>query len=165
MASCVGKIRMQGLVKMNQDGIWAKDEENPLYWMIQKEKVALPLYPQFGTEPNMFYIPPRWAPRSYLTQMFGPGVEQAIDRYAAPSRELMAILQLFRAQREVIYKYSIKKGPKIYEKKVTLSDGSQTGLDIYNDTVIGYNEKGKECVRTTVEEPMYVRPNKHFNSI
>ena len=165
MSSCVGKIRMQGLVKMNQDGIWAKDEENPLYWMIQKEKVALPIYPQFGTEPNIFYIPPRWAPRAYLTQMFGPGVEQAIDRYTAPSRELMAILQLFRAQREVIYKYQIKKGPKIYEKEVTLSDGSQKRLNIYNDTVIGYNEQGKECVRTTVEEPMYERPNNHFNSI
>jgi nitrate reductase beta subunit len=165
MSSCVGKIRLQGLVKMNQDGLWTKDEENPLYWMIQKEKVALPLYPQFGTEPNIFYIPPRWAPRAYLIQMFGPGVEQAIDRYTAPSRELMAILQLFRAQREVIYKYQIKKGPKIYEKKVTLSDGSQTGLDIYNDTVIGYNEKGKECLRTTVEEPMYERANSHFNSI
>ena len=165
MSSCVGKIRMQGLVKINRDGLWNKDEENPLYWMVQKEKVALPIYPQFGTEPNIFYIPPRWAPRSYLTQMFGPGVEQAIDRYTAPSRELMAILQLFRAQREVIYKYSIKKGPKIYEKIVTLADGSQTSLNIFNDTVIGYNEKGSECVRTTVEEPMYERPNNHFNSI
>ena len=95
----------------------------------------------------------------------GPGVEQAIDRYSAPSRELMAILQLFRAQREVIYKYQIKKGPKIYEKKVTLSDGSKTALEIFNDTVIGYNEKGKECVRTTVDEPMYERPGIHFNSI
>jgi len=165
MSSCVGKIRMQGLVKMQKDGLWAKDTENPLYWMVQKEKVALPLYPQFGTEPNMFYIPPRWAPRAYLTQMFGPGVEQAIDKYTAPSRELMAILQLFRAQQEVIYKFKIKKGPRIYDKEITLSDGSKTILDIYNDTVIGYNEKGKECVRTTVEEPMYERPNKHFNSI
>jgi len=153
------------LVKMQKDGTWAKDTENPLYWMVQKEKVALPLYPQFGTEPNMFYIPPRWAPRAYLTQMFGPGVEQAIDKYTAPSRELMAILQLFRAQQEVIYKFKIKKGPRIYDKEITLSDGSKTILDIYNDTVIGYNEKGKECVRTTVEEPMYERPNKHFNSI
>ena len=165
MSSCVGKIRMQGLVKMQKDGLWAKDTENPLYWIVQKEKVALPLYPQFGTEPNMFYIPPRWAPRAYLIQMFGPGVEQAIDKYTAPSRELMAILQLFRAQQEVIYKFKIKKGPRIYDKEITLSDGSKTILDIYNDTVIGYNEKGKECVRTTVEEPMYERPNKHFNSI
>ena len=97
--------------------------------------------------------------------MFGPGVEKAIDRYAAPSRELMAILQLFRAQREVIFKYEIKKGPKVFEKEVTLSDGTKKSLNIYNDTVIGYNENGKECVRTTVEEPMYERPKFHFNSI
>ncbi|MCH8010713.1 MAG: 4Fe-4S dicluster domain-containing protein [Candidatus Marinimicrobia bacterium] len=165
MASCVGKIRMQGLVRMNGDGSWTKDEENPLYWMVQKERVALPLYPQFGTEPNIYYIPPRWAPRQYLRQMFGPGVEDAIDRYTAPSRELMAILQLFRAQREVIFKFDIKKGPQIYEKQVTLSDGSKKGLVVYNDTAIGYNKKGKECVRVTVEEPIYERPAKHFNSI
>lgn len=165
MSSCVGKIRLQGLVKMNQDGFWMEDEENPLYWMIQKEKVALPLYPQFGTEPNIYYIPPRWAPRAYLTQMFGLGVDNAIDRYTTPSRELMAILQLFRAQREIIYKFAMKPGPKIYEKEVMLSNGSKTRLDVYNDTVIGYNEKGKECVRTTVDEPMYERPGIHFNSI
>ncbi|MCH7731070.1 MAG: 4Fe-4S dicluster domain-containing protein [Candidatus Marinimicrobia bacterium] len=165
MASCVGKIRLQGLVRMNGDGSWAKDEENPLYWMVQKEQVALPLYPQFGTEPNIYYIPPRWAPRQYLRQMFGPGVERAIDRYTAPSRELMAILQLFRAQREIIFKFDIKKGPQIYEKQLTLSDGSKKVLVVYNDTAIGYNKEGKECVRVTVEEPIYERPAKHFNSI
>lgn len=165
MASCVGKIRLQGLVRMNGDGSWTKDEENPLYWMVQKEQVALPLYPQFGTEPNIYYIPPRWAPRQYLRQMFGPGVERAIDRYTAPSRELMAILQLFRAQREIIFKFDIKKGPQIYEKQLTLSDGSKKVLVVYNDTAIGYNKDGKECVRVTVEEPIYERPAKHFNSI
>ncbi|MDK1025089.1 MAG: 4Fe-4S dicluster domain-containing protein [Gammaproteobacteria bacterium] len=165
MASCVGKIRLQGLVQMNGDGSWTKDEENPLYWMVQKEQVALPLYPQFGTEPNIYYIPPRWAPRQYLRQMFGPGVERAIDRYTAPSRELMAILQLFRAQREIIFKFDIKKGPQIYEKQLTLSDGSKKVLVVYNDTAIGYNKDGKECVRVTVEEPIYERPAKHFNSI
>jgi nitrate reductase beta subunit len=77
----------------------------------------------------------------------------------------MAIMQLFRAQQEVIFKFKIKKGPKIYEKEVILSDGSTKGLSVYNDTVIGYNEQGKECVRTTVEEPMYERPGIHFNSI
>ncbi len=36
---------------------------NPLYYLIRERQVALPLYPQFGTEPNGFYIPPRWVPR------------------------------------------------------------------------------------------------------
>jgi nitrate reductase beta subunit len=30
MAACIGQIRMQGLVKMNNDGSWAEDRYNPL---------------------------------------------------------------------------------------------------------------------------------------
>src|SRR3972149_483599 len=58
MAACVGQIRLQGLVGINEDGSWAEDRYNPLYYLIKVEKVALPLYPQFGTEPNGYYIPP-----------------------------------------------------------------------------------------------------------
>lgn len=165
MASCVGKIRFQGLVKTGTDGLWEEDLENPLYLMVHKEKVALPLYPQFGTGPNIYYIPPRWVPRDYLRQMFGPGVDHAIDRYTVPSRELMAVLQLFRAQRQVIFKYTLKKGPKLFDKEITLSDGSKKTLEIFNDTVIGYNKNGKQCVSIEVEEPLYIRPSQHFNSI
>ncbi len=165
MSSCVGKIRLQGLVEMNDDGTWKKDEDNPLYVAVHQEKVALPLYPQFGTDPNIFYIPPRWVPRPYLRQMFGPGVERAIDNYVCPSRDLMAILQLFRAQRQIIYKYRIKRGPKLYEEEITLSSGASKTLQVFDDTVIGYNKRGKECVRVTVEEPIYERPKIHYNSI
>ena len=70
--------------------------DNPLYYLVKVEKVALPLYPQFGTEPNGYYIPPRWVPSPYLRQMFGPGVDEAIENYTFPSRELMAVLPLFR---------------------------------------------------------------------
>jgi len=83
MASCVGKIRMQGLVEI-ENGDWKKDPDSPLYYMVKEAKVALPLYPQFGTEPNGYYIPPRWAPRGYLKQMFGPGVDHALETYTAP---------------------------------------------------------------------------------
>ena len=95
MTACIGQIRMQGLVKMNQDGTWAEDRYNPLYYMVHVAKVALPLYPQFGTEPNGYYIPPRWVPRNYLKQMFGPGVDQAIERYSYPDRELLACCSFF----------------------------------------------------------------------
>jgi nitrate reductase beta subunit len=105
MAACVGQIRLQGLVKINEDGSWTEDRYNPLYYMIKVAKVALPLYPQFGTEPNGYYIPPRWVPRDYLHQMFGPGVDQAIDRYIVPDRELLAVLQLFRRSQKIIFQY------------------------------------------------------------
>lgn len=159
MAACVGKIRMQGLVK-TADNTWAIDPEHPLYYMVHVEKVALPLYPQFGTEPNVYYIPPRWVPRDYLRQMFGPGVDEALEKYAAPSRKLLAVLQLFRTTQHIIYKYKIEEGQKVFETTINGKPWS-----MYNDTVIGLDGKGKEVVRTTVEEPIYVRPKKYLNSI
>ncbi len=52
MASCPGKIRIQGPVKMTPDGSWAEAPSNPIYYPVKVAKVALPLYPQFGTKPN-----------------------------------------------------------------------------------------------------------------
>ncbi|MEK9145757.1 MAG: 4Fe-4S dicluster domain-containing protein, partial [Elusimicrobiota bacterium] len=115
MSACVGQIRLQGLVKINEDGSWTEDRQNPLYYLIRVAKVALPLYPQFGTEPNGFYIPPRWVPRDYLKQMFGPGVDHAIEAYIVPDRELLAVLQLFRRSQKIIFRYEIQEGPKIFE--------------------------------------------------
>ncbi len=161
MAACVGKIRLQGLVRIDRKtGNWAEDRYNPIYYLVKVEKVALPLYPQFGTEPNGYYIPPRWVPRPYLRQMFGPGVDEAIEKYTAPSRELLAVLQLFRATRKIIFRYEIKEGAKVFETEI---NGKR--WEMYNDTVIGYGRDGRELVRLTVEEPVYVRPEKHLNSI
>ncbi|GIX47157.1 MAG: hypothetical protein KatS3mg131_1368 [Candidatus Tectimicrobiota bacterium] len=163
MTACVGKIRMQGFVRVDtQTGRWIEDRYNPLYYLIRVAKVALPLYPQFGTEPNGYYIPPRWAPRPYLRQMFGPGVDEAIEKYVAPDRELLAVLQLFRAAQHIIYRYEIKEGPKVYE---TVHPVTGKKWEMYNDTVIGYDRDGREIIRQTVEEPKYVRPKVHYNSI
>ncbi len=160
MTACVGKIRMQGLVRKEEDGSWAQDRKSPLYYLIRVEKVALPLYPQFGTEPNGYYIPPRWAPRAYLRQMFGPGVDQAIEKYSAPSRELLAVLQLFRTTQKIIFRYEIQEGPLVYE---TTINGKK--WQMFNDTVIGLDREGKEIVRVSVEEPIYVRQPQYLNSI
>ena len=160
MAACIGQMRMQGLVKMNNDGSWKKDRYNPLYYMVHEAKVALPLYPQFGTSPNGYYIPPRWVPRKYLKQMFGPGVDQAIENYMNPSRELLAVLQLFRRSNRIIFSYEFEKGPKIYEGTIRGKP-----VIIYNDTVIAYGKDGTELFRTTIDEPVYERPKKYANSI
>jgi len=159
VATCVGKIRMQGLVRI-ENGEWAEDPQNPLHFLVRQEKVALPLYPQFGTEPNIYYIPPRWVPRPYLRQMFGPGVDHAIERYTAPSRELLAVLQLFRASQRIIFRYDIEEGEKILETEV-----NGRPFEMYNDTVIGFDRDGNEVVRLAVEEPIYVRPEQYQNSI
>jgi nitrate reductase beta subunit len=160
MASCVGQIRMQGLVKVDPDGSWTEDRQNPLYYLVHVAKVALPLYPQLGTQPNGYYIPPRWVPRPYLQQMFGPGVDRAIERYANPDRELLAVLQLFRRSNKIIFRYEFQEGPKVYERQV-----GERKVTLYNDTVIAYGQDDKELFRTTIEEPVHVRPDVHANSI
>ncbi len=36
---------------------------------------------------------------------------------------------------------------------------------MFNDTVIAYGQNDEELFRTTIEEPIYVRPDKHSNGI
>lgn len=159
MAACVGQIRMQGLVKTSPNG-WVEDRSNPLYYLVKVAKVALPLYPQLGTEPNGYYIPPRHVPRGYLKQMFGPGVDHAVEQYLTPDRELLAVLNLTRKTQKIIFKYEIQEGPKVYE-----AERHGKPFVMYNDTVIGFDRKGREIIRLTVEEPQHVRPDRHYNSI
>jgi nitrate reductase beta subunit len=132
-SSCVGKIRMQG---------WIDDPKSPVYYLVHEAKVALPLYPQFGTEPNIYYIPPRWAPRDYLKQMFGPGVDEAIERYTNPSPELLGVLQLFGSSQMVIWSFEITE-----------------------KDAIGFDDAGKELIRVPIHEPVYVRPFIHLNIV
>ncbi len=160
MSACIGQIRLQGLVTLEKNGQWKEDPQNPLYYLVKVAKVALPLYPQFGTEPNGYYIPPRWVPRGYLRQMFGPGVDQALETYKNPDRELLAVLQLFRKSNVIIERYEIVKGEKIYETEI---NGKPFAM--YDDTIIAYDRGGKEIIRTKIEEPVYVRPGQHQNSI
>ena len=149
MAVCPGKIRLNGLVDIAEDGSWIENPKHPLYFMVRMEQIALPLYPQFGTEPNIYYIPPRWAPRPYLRQMFGPGVDRAIERYTAPSRELLAVMQLFRTTQKMIFRYEIEEGPLVREVEV-----NGKGWQMYDDTVIGF-EEGSRIVRLSVVEPLH----------
>ncbi|MBI3098578.1 MAG: 4Fe-4S dicluster domain-containing protein [Planctomycetes bacterium] len=160
MTACVGQIRLQGLVKIGANGEWEEDRYNPLYYMIRVAKVALPLYPQFGTEPNGYYIPPRWVPRDYLKQMFGPGVDHAIETYQVPDRELLAVLQLFRKSQKIVFRYEIKEGPKVFE-----AERFGKKFELFNDTIIAYGQEGQELFRTTVEEPIHVRDPRHSNSV
>jgi nitrate reductase beta subunit len=160
MSACVGKIRLQGLVEVGADGKWVIDPDSPLYYMVREEQVALPLYPQFGTEPNIYYIPPRWVPRPYLHQMFGPGVEHAIEQYSAPSRRLQAVLQLFRTTQRIVYRFDVINGEKIGEMNV-----AGKTMELFNDTVVGFDRNGKEIVRQSVMEPLHDRGPKYLNTI
>jgi ethylbenzene hydroxylase subunit beta/complex iron-sulfur molybdoenzyme family reductase subunit beta len=70
------------------------DEDGPVSKLVRKWEVALPLHPEYGTEPNVFYIPPVGParlnddlsfdeetpriPDEYLEGLFGPRVKSAI---------------------------------------------------------------------------------------
>jgi nitrate reductase beta subunit len=72
---------------------YLEDQDGPIHKLVNKWKVALPLHPEFGTEPNVFYVPPvlppafdaegRFSdepriPTEYLRYLFGSEVDQAL---------------------------------------------------------------------------------------
>ncbi|MEK7372567.1 MAG: 4Fe-4S dicluster domain-containing protein [candidate division NC10 bacterium] len=86
-AQCVGRIRFVS---------YRDDKDGPVHKLVDQWKVALPLHPEHGTEPNVFYVPPvnttpppfeddgrlKDAPRiplAYLEGLFGPRVKEALD--------------------------------------------------------------------------------------
>ena len=88
------------------------------------------------------------------------GVDQAIERYMVPDRELLAVLQLFRCSNRIVYRYAIEEGPKVYETEI-----HGKPFTMYNDTVIAYGQNDREIFRIKVEEPIHERPKAHQNSI
>ena len=81
---CPGRLRFVGFLE---------DTDGPIHKLVYEWKVALPLHPEFGTEPNVFYVPPilpptfdeegRFSdeprvPTEYLRYLFGPEVDQAL---------------------------------------------------------------------------------------
>lgn len=130
--TCIGKIRMQGFITTPEQA----RADNPLDYLIHVAKVAKPLYPQFGLEANVYYIPPMHVPVPFLSQMFGHGVPEAISTYrkAKDDKLLLGALLLFGATPDIIHHYKV--------------EGRYT---------IGYDESGAELVRVPLREPIHVR--------
>jgi len=82
---CPGRLRFVG---------YKDDEAGPIWKLVEHWKVALPLHPEYGTEPNVFYVPPVAPPRidehgnldysepriptAYLESLFGAQVNDAL---------------------------------------------------------------------------------------
>src|SRR5262249_42189135 len=81
------------------------------------------------------------------------GQVNSIEKYLVPSRELLAVLQLWRASQQIVFRYDVIPGPKVFETQI---HGKR--FEMYNDTVLGFNKSGKEVARIQVEEPIYIRP-------
>jgi len=72
------------------------DPEGPVHKLVEEWKIALPLHAEFGTKPNVYYVPPLAPPRldgsgnidssqpripmDYLRSLFGPDVESVLQR-------------------------------------------------------------------------------------
>jgi nitrate reductase beta subunit len=111
-------------------------EDNPVDYLVHVRKIALPLYPQFGTGPNVYYIPPIHVPADYLDQTFGPGVQHAIDTYRnAPEDETLAgLLQLFGSSPQIMERFEVKER-----------------------IALGYNGSGKKVAEVPITEPPQMR--------
>ena len=81
---CPGRVRFLG---------YLDDQEGPIHKLVNEYKVALPLHPEYGTEPNVYYVPPLSPPKfdadgsptdepripfAYLESLFGPEVKAAL---------------------------------------------------------------------------------------
>ena len=107
---CVGRIRFVGFLD---------DANGPVYKLVTKWKVALPLHAELGTQPTVYYVPPlspykydgqgrltneRRIPDEFVIQLFGPRVPEVLKMLEAErekkrrgeSSELMDLLIAYR---------------------------------------------------------------------
>ena len=133
--NCIGKIRIMGFINPP----WKARKDNPMDYLVHEKGLALPYYPQLGLEPNLYYIPPIHADRSYLEQMFGPNVEAAVARYRSLASDPVAqgLLVLMGSTDRIIHAFSVK-------------DGRASGFD----------ERGDLIVSVPVVEPLIERTAK-----
>lgn len=131
--TCIGKIRLTGWLSPRPEEARA---DNPLDYLVHIRKVALPLFPQWGLEPNVYYIPPVHVPPGFLEQLFGPNAAQALETYrGAPNDpDLAGLLGLFGSTEKIVARWR--------------RDG---------ETVLGAAEDGSELVRVPLKEPVHVR--------
>lgn len=134
--NCIGKIRLFGY-KSRCD---APRKDNPIDYLVHIARIALPLYPQFGTEPNVYYIPPIHVPSPFLRQLFGPGAERAVELYrnAVNDPNLIGLLMLFGATPRIIHSFAVRG-------------------DMVKGACLGFDEHGTEVVRVPLKEPIVIR--------
>lgn len=130
---CIGKIRMQGWISPPDE----VREDNPVDYLVHVRKLALPLFPQFGTQPNVYYIPPIHVPKPFLVQMFGPQVDEAIRVYREELPKdpvLQGLLVLFGSAPQIMTRFKVRKG-----------------------VAYGYDEDGDLVAKTPITEPLVLR--------
>ena len=117
---------LQSLMRIGEDGLWAKTAGIPCTTRFRVEQVALPLYPQWGTEPNGYPSRHGIAPAA----MRGRCLARA---WITPSRvphaqppELLAVLQLWRASQQIVFQYDVIRVRSVLKPKFTGSGSTCT---------------------------------------
>ena len=145
--NCIGKIRIAGFIGKPD----TPRDNNPIDYLALVRRVALPLYPQAGTEPNIYYIPPINVPLKFLRQMFGPRAEAAVNDY----RSVME-----RARSSDLSELDLEDLKLI--GLITLTNSSDRIVDTFevlrdSMEVVGFDEAGGEIIRVPLKEPQHVR--------
>lgn len=132
VTNCIGKIRLSGFVSTPEKA----NKDNPMDYLIHTRKLALPLYPQFGLEPNIYYIPPIHVPLAYLEQMFGPHAAAAVEtyRHIPDDQTLKGLLVLFGSMEKILHTFKVDA-----------------------ERARGYDATGNEVISVPVTEPFWVR--------
>lgn len=130
--TCIGKIRISGYLSQENE----PRADNPIDYLVHILKIALPLYPQFGTGPNVYYIPPIHVPDEFNRQLFGPGAKRSTELYtkAYDDEKLVGLLMLFVSTDRIIHSFKVKKA-----------------------LCYGYDDQGREVVKVPLKEPIVVR--------
>jgi nitrate reductase / nitrite oxidoreductase, beta subunit len=133
VTTCIGKIRLQGFINPPEQA----RRDNPVDHIVHIKKLALPLYPQFGLEPNVYYIPPIHVPKDFLYQMFGPEVDKSIETYKnlKDDKDLLAAMLIFGNTPRITHSFRAE-----------------------GDFAVGYDELGNVITKVPFTEPVYVRP-------
>jgi complex iron-sulfur molybdoenzyme family reductase subunit beta len=128
---CVGRIRFVG---------YLDDRESQVYKLVHEYKVALPLHEEYGTQPNVFYVPPMPGPPKYdangkpvassdripieyLESLFGPRTKEALatlegemkKRKDTGKSELMDILIAYKHEEMFRIGKAQPPAPKLVE--------------------------------------------------
>ncbi len=137
--SCIGKIRLAGWLSRPDKA----QKSNPIDYLVHIRRVALPLFPQLGLEPNVYYIPPVHVPLAFLEQMFGTGAAHAVETYRAASRDpdLSGLLALFGS-----------------------SNRHMTRWNRQGKSIIGMDDRGSRIAEVPIKEPIQIR-NAYDNAL
>lgn len=108
---CVGRIRYAGFVRPNEEPLSKFNKQFNVNRLVYEFKVAVRLHPEFGTEPNLFYIPPlspptfdqsgnpsgkQRIPVELLASLFGDNCDQTFEERIARIKEIFEKLDAAR---------------------------------------------------------------------